>query len=186
MDYGFETGFWSLLFPLMGGYSRNYHSEWYCRWRQTWNLCKDYFEKTSVQYWLGWFKYWHSKKDEFWFNGDGKSSIFPNCRTCTWTFWERTRTPHGEGECDESSDKTPSKCIESSSNLQGLVLLEAESRSPVMKKSLVISHLWSPSQIRRQQAEFWRQITAAGDTSTAGIFLCVSIYLSVSYTWWPK
>ena len=87
MDYGFETGFWSLLFPLMGGYSRNYHSEWYCRWRQTWNLCKDYFEKTSVQYWLGWFKYWHSKKDEFWFNGDGKSSIFPNYRTCAWTFW---------------------------------------------------------------------------------------------------
>ena len=51
-----------------------------------------------------------------------------------------------------------------------------------MKKSLVISHLWSPSQIRRRQAEFWRQITAAGDTSTAGIFLCISIYLSVSYT----
>ncbi|XP_030953403.1 uncharacterized protein LOC115976334 isoform X1 [Quercus lobata] len=71
------------------------------------------------------------------------------------------------GECDESSDKTPSKGIESSSNLQGLVMLEAESRSPIMKKSLVISHLRSPSQICRRQAEFWRQITAAGDTSTA-------------------
>ncbi|XP_075635412.1 uncharacterized protein LOC142607702 [Castanea sativa] len=71
------------------------------------------------------------------------------------------------GECDESSDKSPSKCIESSSNLQGLVMLEAESRSPIMKKSLVISHLRSPSQIRRRQAEFWRQITDAGDTSTA-------------------
>lgn len=86
------------------------------------------------------------------------------------------------GECDESSDKSPSKCIDSSSNLQGLVMLEAESRSPIMKKSLAFSHLRSPSQIRRRQAEFWRQITAAGDTSTAGIFLCISIYLSVSYT----
>ena len=94
----------------------------------------------------------------------------------------KNKNPYGEGECDESSDKTPSKCIESSSNLQGLVLLEAESRNPVMKKSLVISHLWSPSQIHRRQAEFWRQITAARDTSTAGIFLCISIYLSVSYT----
>ena len=60
--------------------------------------------------------------------------------------------------------------IEDSSNLQYLVMLEVE-LSSIMKKSLLITHLTSQAEIHCREAEFWRQITAAGDTSTEGIFL---------------
>ncbi len=94
------------------------------------------------------------------------------------------------GECDETSDKNPSKCIdesqvESTSNLQGLVMLEAESRSPIMKKSILISHPLSQAETHRRQAEFWRQITAAGDTSTTGISLCTWVQ-TISYSYGQK
>ena len=59
--------------------------------------------------------------------------------------------------------------IEDSSNLQYLVMLEVE-LSSIMKKSLLITHLTSQAKIHCREAEFWRQITAAGDTSTEGFF----------------
>lgn len=78
-----------------------------------------------------------------------------------------------KSEHDETSENLtstkyidPSR-VEDSSNLQDLVMLEVE-LSSIMKKSLLITHLTSQAEIHCRQAEFWRQITAAGDTSTEG------------------
>ena len=81
------------------------------------------------------------------------------------------RSEHDETSENLTSTKyiDPSR-VEDSSNLQDLVMLEVE-LSSVMKKSLLITHLTSQAEIDCLQAEFWRQITAAGDTATEGIFL---------------
>ncbi|KAK7827649.1 hypothetical protein CFP56_030927 [Quercus suber] len=80
------------------------------------------------------------------------------------------RSEHDETSENLTSTKyiDPSR-VEDSSNLQDLVKLEVK-LSSIMKKSLLTTHLTSQAEIHCQQAEFWRQITAAGDTSTEGVF----------------
>jgi hypothetical protein len=76
------------------------------------------------------------------------------------------------GEHDETECLDPSH-VKVSWNLQDLVMQEAESRNPIMKKIFIISHQTSLAGMHHRQTQFRRQTTAAGDTSTGGNFLCL-------------
>ncbi|KAL4652919.1 hypothetical protein ACB092_01G266000 [Castanea dentata] len=103
--------------------------------------------------------------------------------------FEKNQEPVIErSEHDETSENLtsikyidPSR-VEDSSNLQDLVMLEVE-LSSIMKKSLLITHLTSQAEIHCQQAEFWRQIAAAGDTSTE-VTDCISQILGLHILGW--
>ena len=77
------------------------------------------------------------------------------------------RGQHDETECLDPSH------VKVSWNLQDLVMQEAESRNPIMKKTFLISHQTSLAGMHHQQTQFRRQTSAAGDTSTGGNFLCL-------------
>lgn len=65
------------------------------------------------------------------------------------------------------------------STLQDMVPEEAVSLDHVIEKALQVSSLKSQA-IHHRQAEFWRQISAAGDASIAGAFLYLySCYLHI-------
>nr|POF27235.1 dna topoisomerase 3-alpha [Quercus suber] len=93
------------------------------------------------------------------------------------------RSEHDETSENLTSTKyiDPSR-VEDSSNLQDLVKLEVK-LSSIMKKSLLTTHLTSQAEIHCQQAEFWRQITAAGDTSTE-VTDCISQILGLHILGW--
>jgi hypothetical protein len=82
-------------------------------------------------------------------------------------------TERGEHEETEGLDPLHVKV---SWNLQDLVMLEAESRNPIMKKAFIISRQTSLAGVHHWQTWFWWQTTASGDTSTGGNFSCLSTF----------
>ncbi|KAF5456940.1 hypothetical protein F2P56_021088 [Juglans regia] len=80
----------------------------------------------------------------------------------------------GSGGHDKTFDvSNPAKYIdlshvEASSTLQDLVLLGAELRDPIVKKTLLMSHATTGAEIHCRETEFWMQITSARDNSTKG------------------
>lgn len=79
------------------------------------------------------------------------------------------------GEHDETECLDPSH-VKVSWNLQDLVMQEAESKNPIMKKTFLISHQTYLAGMHHRQTQFRRQTTAAGVTSTGGNFLCLSTF----------
>ena len=101
----------------------------------------------------------HPKKKKFDSVEMENPQLFPTFTAVHELFEEDQQPVIERREHDETSENLTctkyivSSQVEASSNLQDLVMLEVE-LSPIMKKSLLISHLTSQAEICCQQAEF--------------------------------